>query len=98
MGSSIVFVLVMIGYNAMSHNVDSAREVAWTMSHSACLQELSYQNQRGRAEGYNHEYVCLRVSDFEARARIERSHDSHVGYNVIRSRHALGRGGFRVEW
>lgn len=93
MGSSIVYVLVMIGYNAVTHNVDSAREMSWHLSHSACLAEEAYQNSRGRSEGYNHQYVCLEVSDFEARARVENAPNQ-----IVRSKHSLGRGGIRVEW
>lgn len=73
MASNIVFVLLLVGYNSISHEVTSNRTVNWHMSHSDCIQEKTHQNNAHRRETFNQSYVCLRVQDSAMRARVQRA-------------------------
>ena len=88
MGASLVYLLVMIGYNAMDHKVTTHREMSWHISHSECLTERAYQNQNGRRESHNHSYVCLPVQDSDMRAELTprrgaAQHGSGSGFQII---------------
>jgi len=72
-GSGLVYMLVLLGYNAVSHEVTSTREMSWHISHSECLRVLSCERNNGRSETYNQKYVCVPVVDHEMRSIVENS-------------------------
>jgi hypothetical protein len=63
--SGTVFLLVMLGYNPASHEVQSTREMSWHASHSECLTVKQLEQDHGRRESFNHMYVCIPVVDYE---------------------------------
>jgi len=79
MGSSMIYVLVLVGYNSLSHQVETAAMMGYFLSHGDCRNELEYQNRRGRKETYNRNYVCLPVNDAEIRARLKRERGERPG-------------------
>jgi hypothetical protein len=84
MGTSAVFALALIGYSSLSHTVTDHPIKSFHISQSDCIQEKTYQNQRGHAESYNRSYVCLRVADPEIRSQL-RSRHSDRSYSPRRS-------------
>ncbi len=85
MGSSaIVWVLVLIGYNSLSHKVTTHKEMSYHISPSDCIQEKTYQNDRGRKETFNRKYICMPVYDAQMRARVQAAH-GNAGGNGYRS-------------
>lgn len=65
MGSNIIYVLVMIGYNTVHHQVASTDEMSYHLNGSDCMSELNYQRTKRRAETYNRKYACLPFQDAE---------------------------------
>lgn len=91
MASSTVFMLVMLGYNSVSHEITSTREMSWHASHSECLTVMQAEQDRGRRETFNHNYVCIPVQDHEMRSLV----NQNAGANYPR-RH--GSGNLQLRW
>lgn len=71
MSTGTVFLLVMLSYNSLNHNVTETREMSWHLSHTDCITVMTAENQYGRRESDNHQYACIRVVDHEMRAELE---------------------------
>ena len=85
MGSSaMVWVLVMFGYNSVTNEITTHEVMSYHISPSDCIQEKTWQNDRGRAETFNRQYVCLDVYDADMRARVQAAH-GNAGGNGYRS-------------
>jgi len=84
MGASIVYVLVLLGYNSLNGDVTKTDVMSWHLSHSNCNTVKTAEETRGRRPGYNQSYVCMRVNDAEMRARLE------AGQNNYPRRHGSG--------
>ena len=58
-----VFVLLVIGYNAIGSQVVETRELSWHTSFSDCRSILIAEEERGRGVFYNENLVCVQVED-----------------------------------
>lgn len=85
MGTSIVYVLILLGYNSLNQDLNLTRTMSWHISHSDCLTVMNREQSRGRSAGYNQQYVCMRVNDPEMRIELEN------GQNVYPRRDGSGR-------
>ena len=72
MSSGIVYVLVLLGYNAIGGEVTMHKEMSWHLSQSECNDIAWAEKTRGRKEQFNQQYVCLRVVDHLKHAQAER--------------------------
>lgn len=77
MGSSIVFVLVLLGYNSITNDINLHRTMSWHISQSDCIRVMSQEQNRGRTAGYNQNYVCLRVNDPVMRIELENNQNRY---------------------
>jgi len=78
MGSNaLIWILAMVGYNPFSHQITSYNVVSYHDSPTACIQEKTWQNSRGRAETFNHQYVCMPVNDEMMRRQL--TSNNHKG-------------------
>lgn len=78
-----VFLLAMLEYNSLTHEIASKREMSWHVSHSDCILVMQAEQDRGRRESHNHMYVCLPVVDYEMRDLADaggRSNYPRTGY------------------
>jgi hypothetical protein len=90
---SVVYLLVMLTYNQVSHTVVDTTEVSWHISNSACLTAKADESAHGRSPGYNREYFCMPVQDAEMRNRLKAGQ-----YDRTYPRTKNGGGTLLLEW
>jgi len=84
MGSNIVYALVLATYSTMTGQTVSETQ-SFHLSHSECIVEKTYQNERGRKETFNRKYNCQRIYDAVIRARLDAAHGRIDGGNGYRN-------------
>jgi len=82
--STLVYVLVLVSYNSITQQFETFQKMSYHISASDCIQERTFQNDRGRRETFNRKYQCVPVYDAAMAATLRAAH-GNVGGTGYRS-------------
>jgi len=69
--TAIVYALILLGYNGFAQDITSHDITSYHLTANDCIQEKSFQINRGRRETFNHVYFCMPVHDVEIHAQLD---------------------------